>query len=322
MTPAESYARRFARVLEHVDANLDGDLSVPALSEVAGLSQFHFQRQFRHYLGVAVHAYVQHVRLRRAGFQLAFRQRAILDIALDAGYASHEAFTRAFRNLVGQPPSQFRDSPDWTRWQEAQEVLSAARAQHPDVLRDDEITVTTTKPIRVLAMEHLGDPRELLSTVRRFIAWRRGAALSPALATFNIAYTDPADVTPSDFRFDIAVETDRRASDGVVEKTLSGGRCSSFRHVGRDDDLWRKVAALDRWLSTSNEVAADAPLVVRRIAFFPDVPEHAAISDVFLPLAETSRSPDTDDRGRRDDRSRTDRATAESRDSASPPAKG
>jgi AraC family transcriptional regulator len=314
----ETYAERFARVLAHVDDNLDTALTVPVLSAVAGLSQFHFQRLFRHYLGLGVHAYVQQLRLRRAAYRLAFRDGDILDIAIDAGYGSHEAFTRAFRKLVGQPPSTFREAPDWARWREAQVCLVAARAQYADVLADDEIVVRTLEPTRVLAMEHHGDPNELLSTVRQFIAWRRSARVPPSHATFNIAYVDPADVAPSDFRFDIAVATNLRAPSGLVEKTLAGGRCATFRHVGRDDDLWRKVAALDRWLVTSGEGVRDQPLYVRRVVFFPDVPEHAAISDVVLPLAETPRSLDTDDRGTRSDRSPADPSTAESRGSAAP----
>ncbi len=319
-----TYTQRFARVLDHVDhhlgQHLDADLSVPALAEIAGLSQFHFQRQFRHLLGLGVHAYVQHVRLRRAAYELAFRRRDIVDIALDAGYSSHEAFTRAFRKLVGQPPSHFREAPDWQRFREAQAALEAARAVTPDALSNDDVVVRSVLATRVLAMEHRGDPRQILATVQRFIAWRRAAGLSPSAATFNIAYVDPTDVAPHEFRFDIAVATDQRASGDTVEKTIAGGRCATFRHVGRDDDLWRKVGALDRWLATSNELAADAPLYVQRVRFFPDVPEHEAISDVFLPLAETPRSRDTGGPGTRGDRSPADPATERSRGSASPPA--
>ncbi len=313
--PANSYVRRFARVLDHIDANLDGALTVATLSEVAGISPFHFQRQFRHYLGLGVHRYIQHVRLRRAAFQLAFRHRDILEIALEAGYGSHEAFTRAFRKLVGQPPSAFREAPEWERWHALQTPLRDARAPYADVLADHEIQVTTRAPTRVLAMEHRGDPTELLATVQRFIAWRRGARISPAHATYNIAYTDPADVPAAEFRFAIAVATEQRPSEGVVETLLPGGRCATFRHVGRDDDLWRKVGALDRWLAETSEVAADAPLYLRRVAFFPDVPEHAAISDVVLPLAETSRSLDTADRETPCDRTPADPATVRSRGS-------
>lgn len=313
-----TYAERFSTVLEHIDDNLDSALTVPVLGAIAGLSQFHFQRLFRHYLGIGVHAYVQQLRLRRAAFRLAFRDGDIVDIALDAGYASHEGFTRAFRKLVGQPPSTFRGAPDWARWHEAQASLVTARARCAELLDDDEIVVRTLEPTRVLAMEHHGDPHEILSTVRRFIAWRRAARVLPSQATFNIAYVDPADVAPSDFRFDVAVATNLRACDGLVEKMLAGGRCATFRHTGRDDDLWRKVGALDRWVATSGEGLRDAPLYVRRVAFFPDVPEHEAISDVVLPLAETPRSLDTDDRGTRADRSPADPSTVESRDSAAP----
>lgn len=305
---------QLSRVLDHIDENLESDLSVEVLSEVAGLSRFHFQRVFRHTLGLGVHAYVQHLRMRRAAFQLAFRGREILEVALEAGYASHEAFTRAFGKLAGRSPSAFRDEPAWALWREMQANLDAVRARDVEL----EVAVRDVAAVRVLAMEHRGDPRELLATVRRFIAWRRAARISPAHATYNIAYVDPDEVPPAEFRFDIAVQTDRRADADVVEKQLPGGRCATFRHVGRDEEMWRKVGRLYQWLATSGERPGDAPLRVQRIAVFPDVPEHAAISEVTLQLGGTPRSRDTGDPETRGDRSSADPWRAGSR--ASPPA--
>lgn len=69
--PNAIYATRFEAVLTHIQANLEGDLSVNTLSEIANFSTFHFHRQFTAYVGVPVARYVQLMRLRRAGQRLA-----------------------------------------------------------------------------------------------------------------------------------------------------------------------------------------------------------------------------------------------------------
>ena len=48
MPSAKDYHQRLDAVLAHIEANLDGDLSVKALSQVAAFSEFHFHRQFTH----------------------------------------------------------------------------------------------------------------------------------------------------------------------------------------------------------------------------------------------------------------------------------
>ena len=80
--------------------------AVDRLGVVAGFSKFHFHRQFSKLLGIGVYKYVQLVRLKRAAYQLAFRnQERIIDIALASGYESHEAFSRAFKKIVGTKPA-------------------------------------------------------------------------------------------------------------------------------------------------------------------------------------------------------------------------
>jgi hypothetical protein len=62
------------------------------------------------------------VLLERAGYQLITTDRDVLSIALDAGYSSHEAFTRAFRRAFGQAPSRWRQRPSTFRIEGPSEV--------------------------------------------------------------------------------------------------------------------------------------------------------------------------------------------------------
>jgi AraC family transcriptional regulator len=76
------------------------------------------------------------------------------------------------------------------------------------------------------------------------------------------------------------------AADADVEAgTIPGGRCAVLRVIGSSDDLRPAAEFLYRdWLPVSGEELRDFPLYAQRVRFFPDVPEHEAITDLFLPL--------------------------------------
>jgi AraC family transcriptional regulator len=287
---AQAYRLRFRRVLEYVDAHLDGDLSVEQLCAVAAFSKFHFHRQFSELLGVGVYRYVQLVRLKRASYQLAFRDDRIIDIALGSGYESHEAFSRAFKKVVGQPPSEFRERPQWEPWHGTYRRLKELRSEHmAPTHRPEDVKIVEFPEIRVAALEYRGDPRLIGDAIRRFIAWRKDNGLPPRLsATFNIAHNSPTDTPPEDFRCDLCAATDGPVAEnphGVVARTIPGGRCAVVRLVGSDDTMGPLLHFLyGTWLPASGEELRDFPLFFQRVRFFPDVPEHEAVTDVFLPL--------------------------------------
>jgi AraC family transcriptional regulator len=287
---ADAYRLRFRRVLAHIDGHLDEPLTVDRLSAVAAFSKFHFHRQFSELFGVGVYEYVRFVRLRRASYQLAFRDGAIVDIALGSGYDSHEAFSRAFKKAIGQTPSEFRDQPQWGPWHATYRRLHEVRSQHmkPDHGPED-VNIVDFPETRVAALEAPGDPALLADAIRRFIEWRKQNRLPPRLsATFNIVHASETDTPPEHHGFDLCAATNRAVAEnpfGVVEKVIPGGRCAVLRHVGSDDTLGATVKYLyATWLPASGQELRDFPLYFQRVHFFPDVPEHEAITDVFLPL--------------------------------------
>src|SRR5262245_61340544 len=94
------YQARINRVLAYVTASLDADLGVEELARVASLSAFHFHRVFRAITGETIGGLNRRLRLERAGRALR-RGEPLIDVALDAGYGSPEAFGRAFREAFG-----------------------------------------------------------------------------------------------------------------------------------------------------------------------------------------------------------------------------
>ena len=96
------------RVLIHIEANLDQDLSAPALARAAGLSASRFHRVFVAEIGETPHVYVARLRLDRAAFYLATQEGPIADIAVAVGYETPETFTRAFARRFATTPSAYR----------------------------------------------------------------------------------------------------------------------------------------------------------------------------------------------------------------------
>ena len=101
--------RRLFRVLDHIEANLEGTLTIDTMASVACLSRYHFSRAFKKAVGQTPHRYVTGRRLERAKALLSTRHRSLVDIALALGFSSQASFTRAFTKATGEAPGRFRE---------------------------------------------------------------------------------------------------------------------------------------------------------------------------------------------------------------------
>lgn len=285
MKTEKAYEARFERVFEYIDRHLDDALTVARLSKVANFSTFHFHRQFSEFTGMTVARYIQMMRLRRASYQLVFNpHRRIIDVALEAGFANPESFSRVFKKSFGQTPSQFRSKPAWTPWNERMQLPKRERSEPMDVkIVDFDETMIAVK-------EHRGDPKRLNESVQKFIEWRKSSGLSPVNTsrTFGIPYDDPDMVEPEQFRFDICGSISTAVPEnpqGVVNRRIPGGRCARVRHFGSTDRISESVYWLYReWLPESGEELRDFPVFFHYLKLMSETPEHELITDIYLPL--------------------------------------
>lgn len=100
--------RRLARVLDFIEANLEGDLSLDRMASIACLSRYHFARAFKQAVGHSPHRYVSARRLEHAKVLLMQDDRPLIDIALALAFSSQSNFTRAFTRVTGLAPGRFR----------------------------------------------------------------------------------------------------------------------------------------------------------------------------------------------------------------------
>lgn len=103
------YKRCLEDVEQYIRDNISERLNREVLAGVAGFSVPHFHRIFTAERGENIAAYVRRIRLERAGWKLRMGAVDITEVALAAGYDTHAAFSRAFKQQFGFSPSDFRD---------------------------------------------------------------------------------------------------------------------------------------------------------------------------------------------------------------------
>lgn len=102
--------RKLQLVLSFIDANYDRDLSLAELASVAGMSTFHFSREFKKTTGKTPHQYLMKYRVDRAKTLLAQSEMPLIEVSLRSGFSHQSHFTRLFHRLTGTTPQAYRVS--------------------------------------------------------------------------------------------------------------------------------------------------------------------------------------------------------------------
>lgn len=124
------------KALWYIESHFGQEITLDDVANVAGVSRYHMSRAFGLATGHSIMQYVRGRRLTEAARSLANGAPDILAVALDAGYGSHEAFTRAFRDQFGLTPETVR----------AQGNLNNIEQMEP--IKMDETLLTNLEPPR------------------------------------------------------------------------------------------------------------------------------------------------------------------------------
>jgi AraC-like DNA-binding protein len=98
---------KLARAAEYIRENCTRSLKLEEICAAADLSASYLIRSFKDRYGMTPHAYLINRRIEYSRAQLR-RGRAIADVAVEAGFSDQAHLQRAFRQLVGATPGQYR----------------------------------------------------------------------------------------------------------------------------------------------------------------------------------------------------------------------
>jgi AraC family transcriptional regulator len=265
-------------VLVHIEEHLDDDLSLGHLAALASFSPHHFHRVFQRITGETPREYVRRLRLERAVYRLKVRPDNVLDIALQAGFQTHESFTRAFTQQFDMNPSElrallreFRDCVDDAL---GTYTFAGFSLESPLKLRKERrvepITLETLPEQPVIFKRYQGPYDELLGEKRHFsdlwaelLRYAEVQGLGSAEPRLiGICHDDPYVAEPGHVRFDacLAVDGPLEVRHPIGYRALPGGLCVGRRHYNGFEEITKIFAFIGvEWLPTENYLLRATP---------------------------------------------------------------
>ena len=298
------YERAVRSAVERVYASLDEALDLGRLAREAALSPFHFHRVFRGMLGETPLELQRRLRLERAAARLADPDAAVTRVAFDAGYDSHEAFSRVFRGRYGCSPSDFRHArlAERSGCVSAPQYEIAARSSlHfqqdgsiPVIAynageRAMNVEIEQLPERRVATMHHVGSYSRISEAFGRLGEVAGRAGLFQSRPEMLAIYYDDPEVTPeAELSSDagLVVSEGAQIPDGLREQRLPAGRYARALYVGPYEELgdaWARF--MGQWLPASGERLGSGNTFEIYLNTPQEVPKKELRTELYIPLA-------------------------------------
>ena len=297
------YEQAVQRALERVVADLDRALDLEALARVAALSPFHFHRVFRGMTGETPLELHRRLRLERAAWSLLRADASVTAIALEAGYETHESFTRAFRAHYQRSPSEFRQEAAARPTCSGPPQLeltgrTGIHFQPTPVIPTGFVTrggpamkvETTQQPeLRVATVRHVGPYQRIYEAFDKLGAIAAQARLlGPQAAMIAIYHDDPETTPAAELRSDAAlvVAPGVELPEGLTELRLPAGRYARATHVGPYHllgDTWSRL--MGEWLPASGHRVGDGVCYELYRNTPGDAPAEKLVTELYVRLA-------------------------------------
>jgi len=274
MTPVE-------KALWFVEAHFAEAVSLDDVARTSGVSRFHLVRAFGAVTGRSVMRYVRSRRLSEAARVLVNGAPDILSVALDWGYGSHEAFTRAFRDEFGITPETLRANG-----------LANLNLTEPTRMNENQFPklpepkLMNGKPLLVAGLSERYNDTSIANVPAQ---WQRFAPFMGNIvgevpgATYGVCYNGD-DEGNVDYLTGVEVKDFTDLPRELTHLRIPAQRYAKFAiadHISSIRMVWRTIWG--KWLPESGRELADAPFFERYgTSFNPQT--GAGGFEIWLPL--------------------------------------
>lgn len=305
------YWSRINKAIDHIERNLNRELSLDEIAEVACFSKFHFHRIFFAMTGETLGRFISRLRVEKAAGMLAADQnKSITSIALDCGFSDSAVFARTFKSYFNVPASEWRLSrvtePENSNLSKANSNLSKEYLdtfryfEDVNITKQRRKTMTSPKSISVSELGEMtlayvryigpykgnSDLFQRLNQQLMSWAYPRGLVNYPETKNITVYHDDPGITEEDKLRISVGITVpgDTEVSGQIGKMTLAKGQYVMARFeigVTQFQDAWNCLCG---WFSTSGYQPADGPSFEIYYNDPREHPEHKFILDICMPV--------------------------------------
>ena len=265
------YINRINKVVDHIDKNIDADLNLEKLSEIACFSPFHFHRIFCAFFDETPNNYITRRRIEKIAGRLFLMKEedSITDLALRNGFKSIHSFSRAFRKFYGISASEFkkRGQIEFSKIGKAESKNGTASIAFEkyfytmDNLKTwlqmkTKVEVKEMPELKMVQVRHQGPYKEIGMAFDKLMQWAGPRRLLdfPTTKTVGIYYDSPRVTDESKMQSSacITIKDDVEVSGEVSKITIPKGRFAVGRFELKMDEFEKAWNSMSLWIPENN----------------------------------------------------------------------
>ncbi|TGL39811.1 AraC family transcriptional regulator [Leptospira perdikensis] len=225
-----------------MEGQLDETIGLNQIAFFTGYSDWHFHRLFKKVQGENVKEYIRRLRLEKAAYELKITNFPILEIAIEAGFLSHEAFSKAFKRVIGVTPSEFRK-----KYQKKKSLSNTNHQTLPNGISKFGFQKKTIQSFSIAFIRHIGSYEELPGPIPESQEVKQIQSL---IQNWNLSQTnhkwigisqDDPEISPKGkIRFDLGItigSLQKKIDQGFGIQSIPGGQYLQIRYQGNYQGL-------------------------------------------------------------------------------------
>lgn len=293
------YKSRINRVFQYIDENLDSDLSLNTISEVAFFSPFHFHRIFKTITGETLNEYVTRRRVEKSASDLIHKNIGITEISLKYGFNDNSSFTRTFKKFYGVSPTDFiKQNPN--KFSKIRQLESKNGQAYPDyekyicVIKNLKNWIKMNAKIEIKKMPKMDlayvsciGPQNLENAYQKLIKWATPKGLVNEQAKMVTIYHDSFKVTEANkVRMSACVILKEQVvTDGEIGLASIGeGKCMVGNFEIGLNEFEKSWTGLFIWMNENGYKKADRNHFEIYHNNFNEHPEKICMVDFCIPI--------------------------------------
>lgn len=279
-TTRNSYHYRINKVIDHIHDNLDRDMSLDELSEVACFAPYHFHRIYQSIIGETVKRSIRRFRLQRAAKDLVKTDKSLERIARKAGYENLDSFTRKFSEDFDITPNEYRKKGK----------LIFREITEPNMENKNmyEVEIKNIDKIIMASLDHKGDYTKISSKFEKMMAYmKHKGLLNEKTRCFGVYFDDPNSMPESELRSKACFTVgDDFVDEGEVKRFEVGpAKYGVIIYKGPYADISNAYMWLyQTWLVNSEYEIGDTPPLEEYLNDPREVPPSELLTAIYIPL--------------------------------------
>ncbi len=311
----QEYVSRINRVIDYIDTNYNNNLSLDTLAEVANFSKFHFHRIFYSFIGETLYDFIQRVRVEKAASKLLFSDTiTITDVAYDCGYSSVSVFSRAFKQVFEQSPSQWREEnkaiygnnsnyckkegKNGKMFDEQssyfRNAIKLSIIERAEMFENQNVNaeIRTLAPIDLAYVRYIGPYKgdsDLFGRLYgKLCAWAgpRGILSRPNVKFICVYHDDPNITEPDKLRISVGVTVseDTKVEGEIGKMQIEGGKYAVGRFEIPTDGFGQAWTSMCGWVANAGFQPEDGLTFELYHNNFQEHPQKLHILDICIPV--------------------------------------